>query len=104
MTYKIDDLKFLLKEKLDPVVCFYGGEPLVRWEKMTQIMDLLGDRPTYVLQSNCQFLDQVPDKYIQRFDTILCSIDGDEATTDVNRGEGVYKKCIKNCIDARKRG
>jgi len=104
LTYKLENLKFILKEKQDPVICFYGGEPLVRMNLIKDVMELLGDRPTYVLQSNCQLLNTLPTEILLRFDTILCSIDGDAEVTNANRGKGVYEKCLNNCVDARKRG
>ena len=76
VVYDINLIKKFQKVK-DLAVCFYGGEPLMRINLIEQIMPLL---------PNAKFCLQT-----------LVSIDGDEETTDFNRGKGMYKLLIKHC-------
>jgi putative peptide-modifying radical SAM enzyme len=50
----------------------------------------------FMIQTNGLLLDRLEPKYVNRFHTILVSIDGDEELTDSYRGEGTFKKVIKN--------
>lgn len=95
LTYDINLLKkFQNVKKL--ILCFYGGEPLLRINLIEDIMPILPNA-IYVLQTNGLFLNMLKPAIIRKFDCILVSIDGDEITTDHNRGKGTYKKVIKNC-------
>ena len=49
-----------------------------------------------MMQTNGTLLNRLPPAYINRFHTILVSIDGDKKTTDANRGEGTYEKVVAN--------
>ncbi|HTY75651.1 MAG TPA: SPASM domain-containing protein, partial [Candidatus Nanoarchaeia archaeon] len=49
-------------------------------------------------------LDRLEAKYVNRFHTILVSIDGDEALTDHYRGKGTYRKVINNVKLIKKNG
>jgi putative peptide-modifying radical SAM enzyme len=50
----------------------------------------------YMIQTNGLFLDRIDPEYLNRFHTILLSIDGDEKLTDYYRGQGVYRKIMQN--------
>ncbi len=79
----------------DPIITFIGGEPLLRSDL---ICEIIKEAPCnrFMLQTNGLLLDRLPAAYRNRFETILISIDGDEATTDHNRGEGVYRRIMQN--------
>lgn len=77
------------------IVTFYGGEPLLRADKIKQIMNTV--KPKYfMVQTNGLLLNCLEPKYVNRFHTILVSLDGDEELTDYYRGKGTYRKVIDN--------
>ena len=49
-----------------------------------------------MIQTNGLLLDKLEPKYVNRFHTILVSIDGEEALTDYYRGNGTFRKVIDN--------
>ncbi len=103
INYSIKDLKaFIAKSKEKPVLTFYGGEPLMDVEKIKEIMDDIEAR--YMMQTNGKLLGKLPKEYINRFEIILISIDGNKELTDSNRGDGTYDKVIKNIALIRKNG
>ena len=92
------DLKLLAdfcSKDLDCVLTFYGGEPLVCAEEIMQIMDSTKPRH-FMIQTNGLLLDELEPKYVNRFHTILISIDGDEKLTDYYRGVGTFRKVMDN--------
>lgn len=95
---------FLLKDK-EAVLIFYGGEPLLQWKKIMDIIDLLKDTSIkFRMQTNGILLDVLPIEYLKKIDKILISLDGDEERTDKNRGKGTYRKVIENISKIRKEG
>ena len=92
--YDIGLLKKFNKVK-ELAVCFYGGEPLLRIPYIEKIMPMLPNAK-FVLQTNGINLKMLKPQIVRNFDTILVSIDGDEDTTDYNRGKGTYKTVINN--------
>jgi uncharacterized protein len=96
---KLDyDIRYLTKFcKKDPdcVLTFYGGEPLLNIEALKQVMDTVKAKH-FMIQTNGQFLDKLDTKYVNRFHTILVSIDGEEAVTDHYRGKGIFRKVMDN--------
>ena len=50
----------------------------------------------FMIQTNGLLLDKLEPKYVNRFHTILVSIDGEEALTDYYRGKGTFRKVIDN--------
>ncbi|NHJ48327.1 MAG: TIGR04084 family radical SAM/SPASM domain-containing protein [Asgard group archaeon] len=105
IVYSIETLQnFLSKDKSDITIQFYGGEPLIRIPKMEQIMDAIPNVKHWSIQTNGIALDKITSTYLKKTSTILVSLDGRESVTDVNRGEGVYKKIIDNCVIARRNG
>jgi putative peptide-modifying radical SAM enzyme len=82
---------------LDPecVVTFYGGEPLLCAETIRKIMDNVKAKH-FMIQTNGLLLDRLEPEYVNRFHTILVSIDGDEALTDFYRGQGTFAKLVGN--------
>ncbi len=100
--YTTDELGSFLSKDVDPVVEFYGGEPLLRASTMQTMMDRLPGR--FVLQTNGILLDRLDPRYLRRLDTILVSIDGSEGVTDWKRGRGVYERVMDNSKLVRRRG
>jgi putative peptide-modifying radical SAM enzyme len=95
INYNISQLKKFLEKDDDLTIIFYGGEPLLQIDKMKLIMDKISAKRS-ILQTNGLLLNLLEEKYIEKFHTILVSIDGDEKLTDYYRGKGVYKKIIEN--------
>jgi uncharacterized protein len=79
----------------DCVLTFYGGEPLMQADKLRQIMDQVTPKH-YMIQTNGLLLDKLEPEYVNRFHTLLVSIDGEEALTDYYRGKGTFRKVIAN--------
>lgn len=93
--YDFSLLTKLCKRDPDCVLTFYGGEPLLCPNEIRQIMDL--SKPRYfMIQTNGLLLDRLEPEYVNRFHTILVSLDGEEEVTDYYRGKGTYRKVIEN--------
>jgi uncharacterized protein len=104
LRYETSDLaKFLRRDTEHATIIFYGGEPTLALEEMRSIMD---DCPEniFMMQTNGLLLDKLEPEYLRRFETILVSLDGDQALTDYYRGKGVYRKVIGNLKLIRERG
>jgi len=95
INYNIQKLKDFCGKDPDCVLTFYGGEPLLCANEVRQIMDTITPKH-YMIQTNGLLLDKLEPKYINRFHTILVSIDGEEALTNYYRGSGTYRKVIDN--------
>jgi putative peptide-modifying radical SAM enzyme len=79
----------------DCVLIFYGGEPLLCLDEIRHIMDNVKAKH-FIVQTNGLLLGDLEPEYVNRFHTILVSIDGDEALTDFYRGHGTFRKVIEN--------
>jgi uncharacterized protein len=95
MSYDVALLDKLCKQDNDCVLTFYGGEPLLCVDEIKQIMDNVRAR-FFMIQTNGLLLNRIEPEYVDRFHTILVSIDGEEALTDFYRGRGTFKKVISN--------
>jgi putative peptide-modifying radical SAM enzyme len=91
--YPLEALQEFIAKDPEPVLVFYGGEPLLRMDLMEELMDRI--TATYLLHTNGLFLDRVRPEYLKRFHTILVSMDGRQEVTDAYRGEGVYARAVK---------
>jgi len=90
---------------------FYGGEPLVNFQKMKEIIDFIespesgkAGQINFQMQTNGKLLDSIPSEYINKISKMLVSIDGRRERTDFNRGGGTYDKVIENIKKIRKHG
>ncbi len=86
--------KFCSKDP-ECVLTFYGGEPLLCTETIKQIMDSAEPRH-FMIQTNGLLLDKLEPEYVNRFHTILVSLDGEEALTDYYRGKDTFRKVVDN--------
>jgi uncharacterized protein len=93
--YDVGYLTRFCRQDPDCIVTFYGGEPLLNIDALKQIMDEVPAKH-FMIQTNGQLLDRLEPKYINGFQTILVSIDGEEALTDYHRGKGTFRKVIDN--------
>jgi len=103
ISYDIEYLKNFIAKDSDATVTFYGGEPLLEIRTIAKLMDLLPAK-RFMMQTNGLLLHKLPDKYLQKFHTILVSIDGDEKATDKNRGQGTFRRVMNNVKELNKRG
>jgi len=93
--YDFHELAEFCRKDKDCVVTFYGGEPLLNVDAIRKIMDTVPAK-YFMIQTNGQLLDRLESKYVNRFHTILVSIDGEEQLTDYYRGKGTFRKAIDN--------
>ncbi|MGE5556965.1 MAG: 4Fe-4S cluster-binding domain-containing protein, partial [Caulobacteraceae bacterium] len=75
IVYSTEDLKKFLSKDPDPMVIFYGGEPLLEIPKMKELMDSL-PASRFLLHTNGTMLNRVEPEYLNQFHTISISIDG----------------------------
>jgi putative peptide-modifying radical SAM enzyme len=103
LAFDLELLYAFLKKDPSPTLTFYGGEPLLRADLIERIVR---EAPVqrFMMQTNGLLLDRLPAEIVNRFTTILVSLDGRKDLTDSNRGEGVYDKVIKNVRQLRKNG
>ena len=95
VNYNVELLDKFCRKDPDCVLTFYGGEPLLCADKIKQVMD--GVKAKHVMiQTNGLLLDKLEPKYVNRFHTILVSIDGEEALTNYYRGNGTFRKVVNN--------
>lgn len=96
MAFNVSDLVSFLKKYNNPVLVFYGGEPLLSYTKIEDIVKAIDFPCTYVIQTNGLLLDKISSTILNNFSTILVSIDGCKETTDYFRGVGTYDKLVQN--------
>ncbi len=95
LDYDLEQLYRFLGKDPAPTLTFYGGEPLLRCDLIKTIMqNVPGCR--FMIQTNGILLDRLGPELVNRFSTILVSLDGREALTDLNRGAGVYRRVMNN--------
>ena len=99
----MDLLDRFCRKDPDCVLTFYGGEPLLCADKIKQIMDTVKPKH-FMIQTNGLLLDKLEPKYLNRFHTILVSIDGEEALTDYYRGKGTFRKVMDNLKQLKRNG
>lgn len=95
VTYPLSHLKSFISNDPDPIIAFYGGEPLLNAEYVREIMKNFPDAK-FVIQTNGLLARKLESEYWSKFDVILLSIDGRREITDYYRGANVYN----NVIDA----
>ncbi len=95
INYNVELLDKFCRKDPDCVLTFYGGEPLLCADKIKQVMDGVKAR-LFMIQTNGLLLDKLEPEYVNRFHTILVSIDGAEALTDYYRGNGTFRKVVNN--------
>jgi uncharacterized protein len=108
-TYSPKELaEFLSKDNGEQVsIIFYGGEPLMNISFIEKIMsskEIKKVVDNFLIQTNGTLLHQLPKKYVNKFHTILVSIDGGKKITDKNRGKGTWEKVTNNLKLIKKNG
>ncbi len=92
ISYDMNELANFIEKDKEAVVAFYGGEPLLKAEKVKKLIDILPAKK-FVLQTNGFFIEKLGD-YIHKFDSILLSIDGRKEITDFYRCPGCYERVM----------
>ncbi len=95
VNYDWSGLADFCSKDTDCVLTFYGGEPLLCLSEIKQIMNMAKPKH-FMVQTNGLLLDRLEPAYVNRFHTILVSLDGDEGLTDYYRGAGSFRKVIDN--------
>ena len=95
VNYDFALLTKVCSEDPECVLTFYGGEPLVCMNEIRHIMDSAKPQ-NFMIQTNGLLLDKLESRYVNRFHTILVSLDGDKELTDYYRGIGTFRKVIDN--------
>jgi uncharacterized protein len=95
ISYDIGLLDKFCGKDSECVLTFYGGEPLLCTNEIKQIMDSVKAKH-FMIQTNGLLLDRLESEYVNRFHTILVSMDGDEELTDYYRGKGTFRKVVNN--------
>ncbi|MHA1953929.1 MAG: TIGR04084 family radical SAM/SPASM domain-containing protein [Candidatus Heimdallarchaeaceae archaeon] len=101
--WKVEELENFLATDDSPSIAFYGGEPLLNWQLIQDVIDQIPAQH-FTIQTNGLLLKKIPNEYIPKFSSILVSLDGDKEITDLNRGEGIYDRVANNLKDIRTRG
>lgn len=96
----VEKLKKFLKP--EDTLIFYGGEPLVKADKIREIIDNV--RCKFAIQTNGVLLRRLSPEYLKKIDKMLISIDGTRERTDSSRGDGIYDLVIKNLKWLRSEG
>ncbi len=86
---------FILGIDSDPIVFFYGGEPLLNPRFIEEVIDELWGRARFGIQTNATLHHLLGDDYWAAMDAALLSIDGVEEVTDKWRGRGVYRRVVE---------
>lgn len=103
ISYDIKTLETFMSKDPEPVLIFYGGEPMLCIDKIKQVMDNVKAKQ-FNIQTNGLHLNKLEPEYVNRLTTIFVSLDGTEQLTDYYRGNGVYKKAMQNIRAIRKNG
>jgi len=101
--YSLESLKRFMKGDEEPIIAFYGGEPLINPSFIQEVMDEKPDAK-FVIQTNATLIDALPAKYWRKMDTVLVSIDGRREVTDGYRGHGVYEAVVQGAKKLREQG
>ena len=103
LSYDPELLYRFIQKDPDPTITFYGGEPLMRRDLVEKIIREAPAR-RFMMQTNAILLDKLPSDIVNRFTTILVSLDGRKELTDGNRGDGVFCKVMENVKKIRANG
>ena len=95
ISYDVGLLDRFCRRDPECVLTFYGGEPLLCIDEIKQIMNCVKAKH-FMIQTNGLLLNRLEPEYVNRFHTILVSVDGDEALTDFYRGKGTFRRAIDN--------
>ena len=93
ISYSLSDLKQFISKDDEAVIAFYGGEPLLKPEVIKNIIRLIPAKH-FVVNTNGYFIENIK-LVLDKFDSILLSIDGRKHVTDYYRESGCYQKVMQ---------
>jgi putative peptide-modifying radical SAM enzyme len=99
LAYEPDLLYRFLERDPDASLIFYGGEPLLRPDLVSTMVEHAPAK-RFLVQTNGLFLDRLPRDILNRIGTLLVSIDGPREITDSSRGGGTYDRVMANLKQA----
>jgi len=91
--YPFSHLRRFISGDPEPVIAFYGGEPLLNVEFVNEVMSEFPNA-RFVIQTNGTVVRRLDRKCWSRFDAVLLSIDGRRMVTNHYRGAKVYDRVI----------
>jgi len=91
--YPISHLEKFISDDPEPIIAFYGGEPLLNARFIREVMEDFPDAK-FVIQSNGTLARRLEPEYWLRFDAVLLSIDGRRRVTNNYRGAEVYDRIV----------
>jgi uncharacterized protein len=103
LSYDLELLYRFLKRDPSATVTFYGGEPLMRAD-LVELIVREAPMQRFMMQTNGLLLNRLSPEIVNRFSTILVSLDGREDLTDTNRGAGVFSGVMTNVKKIRANG
>jgi len=101
--YNFEHLKEFIAQDAEPIVAFYGGEPLLNTNMIRTVMENIPAKH-FVIQTNGLLTKELEPRYWNRMSTVLLSIDGVQEVTDHYRGRGVYERVIDSARHLRRIG
>jgi putative peptide-modifying radical SAM enzyme len=101
--YDLNKLKKIIERDNEATVIFYGGEPLVNYKYIIEVMDSV-KAARWGIQTNGTLTYKIPEAYWKMMDVVLISIDGRKQVTDRARGPGVYDAALKSLSYLKKMG
>ncbi|MGC8566484.1 MAG: TIGR04084 family radical SAM/SPASM domain-containing protein [Caldisphaera sp.] len=95
INYDINKLKKLIEKDNNPIIIFYGGEPLLNPKFIIDVLNNINAK-RFGIQTNGLLIKNLPNYYWKKINVALLSIDGRKEITDKHRGKGVYDNVIKS--------
>lgn len=102
----IDKMMHLVDElyvKGTRMICLMGGEPLLKPD-IEKLVDYIISKGIICDMTTNAALIQQKLGVIKKLDSIMISLDGDEPSNDLTRGEGTYAKIVEGIKIARRNG
>ncbi len=100
--YDIATFANFIKKDENAIIAFYGGEPLLYPDIIKSFIHSLPAKK-FVLQTNGFFIEKIGD-FVNKFDSILLSIDGRKEVTDFYRCPRCYEKVMNALNFLKKKG
>jgi len=91
--YSVGHLNRFISGDPEPIIAFYGGEPLLNVKFIERVMEEFPGAK-FVIQSNGTLGRRLEPEYWLKFNAVLLSIDGRRAVTNYYRGAKVYDNVV----------
>ncbi|MCP4106468.1 MAG: radical SAM protein [Desulfobacteraceae bacterium] len=102
--YSVEELVAFFKKysKKGDYVSFMGGEPLIRKDWISGVIAATENFGfEYEVYTNGINIGELSPDFVNKFNAVLISVDGDEEQNDRSRGKGVFSKIIQNLKTVR---